>query len=104
MNKNDRNLHRVIFIDKLKQYCESVGSETKTVLTMIKEFETSITREETKIIELLRMGLNEWAEQDCDYEEYYGRAGCPEFITKRHYRCQGCRAREILKEIEIIEK
>lgn len=126
MNKDDRSLHRAIFIDRLKQHCENsiaeaknffeektkfrsgflagVKSEAEYVLEFIKGFEVSLTNDETKVIELLRIGLNERAEQDCDYEDYYGREGCPEFITRHHYQCDGCRAREILKEIEQLEK
>lgn len=62
-----------------------------------------MTINELKVIKLLRISLDERAEQDCDYEEYYGRDGCPEVIVRHHYRCDGCRAREILKEIKILE-
>jgi len=128
MNKKDRNLHRAIFIDGLKQHCEEVmvealesaigdtkiekfnaglafgrRSEAEYILQWIKGFEVSLTNNETQVIELLRQNMNESLEHDCDYECYYGKAGCPEEIVKHHYRCDGCKAREIQKQIEILE-
>jgi len=123
MTEKDRNLNRAIFIDRLKQHCESVKaedtdiseskfhsgfkagekSEVDHILSFIKGFKASLTGNEKQVIELLRQSLDERAEHDCDYEEYYGRDGCPEVITRHHYRCDGCKARELIKEIETLE-